>query len=48
MTTLLLIIDAATGGRIKGANSSKATYGNWNPDLVRTFFSPTTLEEIIY
>ncbi|BGP40563.1 hypothetical protein JCM10449v2_004525 [Rhodotorula kratochvilovae] len=34
MTAILLIVDAATGGSIKGSNDSKPQYGSWNPNAI--------------
>lgn len=34
MTTLLLIIDAATGGQFKDIENNKVRYGNWPPNLI--------------
>lgn len=34
MTILLLIIDAATGGRIKPAGATRPVYGDWDPNLI--------------
>ncbi|KAF8512623.1 hypothetical protein BU17DRAFT_96156 [Hysterangium stoloniferum] len=34
MTTILLIVDAGTGGKIKPAGASKPVYGSWNPNIV--------------
>ncbi|KAK4050848.1 hypothetical protein OIV83_003270 [Microbotryomycetes sp. JL201] len=34
MTTILLIVDAATGGRIKSVDSDQPSYGTWNPNLI--------------
>ncbi|SGY60636.1 BQ5605_C007g04460 [Microbotryum silenes-dioicae] len=39
MTTLLLIIDAATGGSIKRAGATKPDYGSWNPNLIFVIWS---------
>jgi hypothetical protein len=33
MTTILLIVDAATGGSIRAPNGP-VRYGNWNPDAI--------------
>ena len=33
-----MIVDAATGGSIKPNAAAKASYGNWNPDVVRYLF----------
>ena len=34
MTTILLIVDAATGGEIKPAGAKKPVYGDWNPNAI--------------
>jgi hypothetical protein len=43
MTTILLIVDAATGGKIKPRTSSTTIYGSWDPDAVsqKTMVSTT-------
>jgi MFS family permease len=45
MTTILLIVDAATGGKLKPANQTKPIYGSWNPNLI---FVVWTLSGIAY
>jgi MFS family permease len=45
MTTILLIVDAATGGQIKPAGVTKPLYGNWNPNVI---FGVWTLAGISY
>jgi len=45
MTTILLIVDAATGGHMKKKGSSKVLYGNWNPNAI---FIIWTLSGIAY
>ncbi|TNY23531.1 hypothetical protein DMC30DRAFT_410634 [Rhodotorula diobovata] len=34
MTAILLIVDAASGGRIKGSDDAKPSYGNWDPNAI--------------
>jgi hypothetical protein len=34
MTTILLIVDGATGGSIRPSVSSPVEYGSWNPNAV--------------
>jgi hypothetical protein len=45
MTVILLIVDAATGGKIKPKGSSKVLYGDWNPNAI---FVIWTLSGISY
>lgn len=45
MTTILLIVDAATHGKIKPSAASKPIYGTWNPDAI---FVVWTLAGIAY
>lgn len=45
MTTILLIVDAATGGRVKKSAAEKARYGRWNPNAI---FVVWTLSGIAY
>ncbi|GAA5896808.1 hypothetical protein JCM8208_007096 [Rhodotorula glutinis] len=34
MTAILLIVDAATGGSIKGSEAKKPDYGSWDPNAI--------------
>ncbi|KAH6912104.1 hypothetical protein BKA70DRAFT_1422830 [Coprinopsis sp. MPI-PUGE-AT-0042] len=34
MTTILLIVDAATGGKFKDTENNKVLYGSWPPNLI--------------
>ncbi|KAH8101190.1 major facilitator superfamily domain-containing protein [Cristinia sonorae] len=45
MTAILLIVDGATGGKIKPASAKSPIYGNWNPNLI---FVVWTLSGISY
>ncbi|KAJ3514270.1 hypothetical protein NLJ89_g2469 [Agrocybe chaxingu] len=45
MTVILLIVDAATGGRMKPAGARTPDYGDWNPNLI---FVVWTLAGISY
>ncbi|KAF9529928.1 major facilitator superfamily domain-containing protein [Crepidotus variabilis] len=45
MTTILLIVDGSTGGKIKPSSASKPVYGHWNPNLI---FVVWTLSGISY
>jgi MFS family permease len=45
MTAILLIVDAATGGKVKPANAKTPIYGSWNPNLI---FVVWTLSGISY
>lgn len=45
MTTILLIVDAGTGGSMKKSASAKVDYGSWNPDAI---FVVWTLAGIAY
>ncbi|KAF8651057.1 hypothetical protein AX16_004920 [Volvariella volvacea WC 439] len=45
MTVILLIVDAATGGRIKPAGATKPVYGEWNPNAI---FVVWTLAGVAY
>ena len=40
MTTILLIVDAGTGGSIRASASSPVDYGSWNPNAVSLIESP--------
>jgi len=45
MTVILLIVDAASGGKIKPAGAKSPAYGDWNPNLI---FVVWTLSGIAY
>ncbi|KAF9445895.1 MFS general substrate transporter [Macrolepiota fuliginosa MF-IS2] len=45
MTMILLIVDAATGGKMKPSSAKAAIYGDWNPNLI---FVVWTLAGISY
>ncbi|KAF8154282.1 major facilitator superfamily domain-containing protein [Crassisporium funariophilum] len=45
MTVILLVVDAATGGKMKAAGAKKPSYGDWNPNLI---FVVWTLSGISY
>ncbi|KJA24867.1 hypothetical protein HYPSUDRAFT_85694 [Hypholoma sublateritium FD-334 SS-4] len=45
MTVILLIVDTATGGKLKQAGAAKPSYGDWNPNLI---FVVWTLSGISY
>lgn len=45
MTTVLLVVDAATGGKMRGSASSPTHYGSWNPNAI---FIIWTLSGVAY
>ncbi|KAF8651045.1 hypothetical protein AX16_004908 [Volvariella volvacea WC 439] len=45
MTVILLIVDAATGGRIRPEGAEKPAYGNWDPNAI---FVVWTLAGVAY
>ncbi|TFK68770.1 MFS general substrate transporter [Pluteus cervinus] len=45
MTVILLIVDAASGGKMKNSDSAKIVYGNWDPNVI---FVVWTLSGISY
>lgn len=48
MTSVLLIVDAATGGSIKSSAVARADYGSWNPDVVRHNSSLSSRKVVAY